>query len=89
MDTESRVKLAEIGGDIKRIFDFIARQAQTELRYDQRLNHHGERLTALESARDQSIGMGRAAKVMWMVLGGSTGVIVTGVAAIVARAKGL
>jgi hypothetical protein len=93
MDADSRVKLAEIGGDIKRIFDFITRQADDTKRIDTRLNHHGERLTALEAANNQSVGqqagVSKAAKVMWSVLGGSGGVIIAGLAAIVARAKGL
>jgi hypothetical protein len=93
MDAESRVKLAEIGGDIKRIFDFITRQAQDQARVDQRLNHHGERLTAVEAHINKSAGeaqgVGKTVKVMWAVLGGSGGVIVAGVAAIIARAQGL
>lgn len=89
MDADSRVKLAEIGGDIKRIFDFITRQAATELRVDQRLNHHGERLTKLENAEQQRLGMVKSAKVMWLIMGGAGGVGLTGLAAIIARAKGL
>jgi hypothetical protein len=89
MDADSRVKLAEIGGDIKRIFDFITRQADDTKRIDQRLNHHGERLTNLENAENQRLGMVKSAKVMWLVMGGGSGVVVTGIAAVVARAKGL
>lgn len=89
MDAESRVKLAEIGGDIKRIFDFITRQADDTRRIDQRLNHHGERLTSLENAHNQSIGMVKSAKIMWLVIGGGGATIITGLAAIIARAKGL
>lgn len=89
MDADSRVKLAEIGGDIKRIFDFITRQGDDTKRIDQRLNHHGERLTNLENAEQQRVGMIKSAKVMWITLGGSGGVAITGLAAIIARAKGL
>lgn len=89
MDTDSRVKLAEIGGDIKRIFDFITRQADDTKRIDTRLNHHGERLTSLENAHNQNIGMVKSAKIMWLVMGSGGGVVVTGIAAVVARAKGL
>jgi hypothetical protein len=89
MYTESHVKLAEIGGDIKRIFDFIQRQADDTKRIDQRLNHHGERLTTLEAARNQNIGMVKSAKIMWLVIGSGGGVVVTGIAAVIARAKGL
>jgi hypothetical protein len=93
MDAESRVKLAEIGGDIKRIFDFITRQGDDVRRIDTRLNHHGERLTALEASKNvnegQQQGVAKTAKIMWTVLGGSGGVIITGLAAIIARAKGL
>jgi hypothetical protein len=89
MDTDSRVKLAEIGGDIKRIFDFITRQADDTKRIDTRLNHHGERLTTLENAENQRLGMIKSAKIMWLVMGGGGGVVITGLAAIIARAKGL
>lgn len=93
MDTDSRVKLAEIGGDIKRIFDFITRQADDTRRIDVRLNHHGERLTALEASNNrqegQQTGVNKTVKVMWAVLGGGGATIVTGIAAVVARAKGL
>jgi hypothetical protein len=93
MDAESRVKLAEIGGDIKRIFDFITRHATDVQRIDGRLNHHGERLTILEAARNnaegQQEGIGKTVKIMWAVIGGGGATILTGLAAIVARAKGL
>lgn len=93
MDTDSRVKLAEIGGDIKRIFDFITRHANDVQRIDGRLNHHGERLTALEAAKNQQQGVeqgvSKTVKIMWAVFGGSGGVIIAGLAAIIARAKGL
>lgn len=89
MDADSRVKLAEIGGDIKRIFDFITRQADDTKRIDQRLNHHGERLTTLENAENQRLGMVKSAKIMYLVLGSSGGVLATGIAAVIARAKGL
>lgn len=89
MDADSRVKLAEIGGDIKRIFDFITRQAADQQRVDQRLNHHGERLTNLENAEQQRVGMVKSARVVYLVMGTSGGVVVTGIAAVVARAKGL
>lgn len=93
MDAESRVKLAEIGGDIKRIFDFITRHATDVQRIDTRLNTHGERLTQLEAAKNvatgEQVGINKATKVMWTVMGGGGGVIVTGLAAVIARAKGL
>jgi hypothetical protein len=93
MDADSRVKLAEIGGDIKRIFDFITRHANDVQRIDTRLNHHGERLTQLEASNNrqagEQVGISKAAKVMWTIMGGSGGIIVAGLAAIIARAKGL
>lgn len=93
MDADSRVKLAEIGGDIKRIFDFITRHATDVQRLDARINHHSERLTLLEAAKNnaegQQEGVSKAAKVMWAVIGGGGATIITGLAAIVARAKGL
>jgi hypothetical protein len=93
MDTDSRVKLAEIGGDIKRIFDFITRHATDVQRIDTRLNHHGERLTKLEASDNRSVGeqqgVSKTVKVMWAVMGGGGATILTGLAAIIARAKGL
>lgn len=93
MDTDSRVKLAEIGGDIKRIFDFITRHATDVQRIDTRLNHHGERLTKLEASDNRSVGeqqgVSKTVKIMWAVMGGGGATILTGLAAIVARAKGL
>jgi hypothetical protein len=93
MDADSRVKLAEIGGDIKRIFDFITRHAHDVQRIDQRLNHHGERLTGIEAhinrSTGQAQGVDKTVKIMWAVLGGSGGVILAGLAAIIARAQGL
>lgn len=93
MDADSRVKLAEIGGDIKRIFDFITRQADDTKRIDGRLNHHAERITALEASNNrqegQQTGVNKTVKVMWAVLGGGGATIVTGIAAIVARSRGL
>lgn len=80
---------AEIRGDVKRIFDHMQRHSQDVARIDERLNHHGTRLTALETNENQRVGMGKAVRVMWVMLGGSGGVIVTGVAAVIARAKGL
>lgn len=93
MDAESRVKLAEIGGDIKRIFDFITRQADDTKRIDTRLNHHGERLTAVEAhinkSTGQQQGVDKTVKIMWTIIGGGGATIITGLAAIIARAKGL
>lgn len=93
MDTDSRVKLAEIGGDIKRIFDFITRHATDVQRIDTRLNHHGERLTKLEASDNRSDGeaqgVAKTVKVMWAIIGLGGGAFVTGLFAIIARAKGL
>lgn len=85
MDTDSKVKLAEIGGDIKRIFDFITRQGQDVNRIDTRLNHHGERLTALEAAKNQAVGAALAVKLLYA----SGGVVVTGAVALIARSQGV
>lgn len=93
MDTDSRVKLAEIGGDIKRIFDFITRHATDVQRIDGRLNHHGERLTLLEANQNtqQGVeqGVAKTVKIMWAIIGLGGGAFLTGLAAIIARAKGL
>ena len=49
MDTESRVVLAEIRGDIKRIFDHMARYADDNRIVQERMTGHGNRIASLES----------------------------------------
>jgi hypothetical protein len=46
-------------------------------------------LQTLENADNQRLGMIKSAKIMWLVMGGGGGVVVTGIAAVIARAKGL
>lgn len=68
MDTDSRVKLAEIGGDVKRIFDRFDQYAKDTERRDSadaefrrithdRLTGHSTRITALEAARTLAEGV--------------------------------
>lgn len=104
MDADSRVRLAEIGGDVKRIFDRFDNYAKEAERRDQahaafsdnvntRLNSHSDRLRTLETVNANSAGekqgVGKTLRFMYLVMGGSGGVVATGLAAIVARSKGL
>lgn len=88
MDTDSRVKLAEIGGDIKRIFDHIARHTEDYQLVSTRLNGHSNRLTALEKDKDERVGMAKAIKWAYAAIGGGVGTIIIGAAAMFARSLG-
>jgi phosphate-selective porin len=68
METDSRVKLAEIGGDVKRIFDRFDQYAKDQERRDvndaefrrithDRLQGHSNRITTLEAARTLAEGV--------------------------------
>lgn len=104
MDADSRVKLAEIGGDIK-----LIRQSQEQYGKDvdrlsiaqegfqrstnERLNNHSTRLadigTQLTMQSGVRQGVDKTLRTLWLLGGGSGGLIIGVIAAIVARAQGV
>jgi hypothetical protein len=87
LNTEAIV--AEIRGDIKRIFDHIERHATDYRTVHDRLNNHSGRLVLLENDRSERVGMGKAIRWAYMALGGGIGTLTLGVVAVVARAMGV
>lgn len=104
MDPDSRVRLAEIGGDVKRIFDKFDQYTKDSERRDRehaaftetvnaRLNGHSERLRKVEDrvTVDQSerAGVGKAVRWAYIAIGSGIGTTAIGAAAMIARTFGV